>query len=191
MTTKVTFESLMTRVAAIRASETITKKELSALSREALSLMLETEDIRPINAVLGVAEDGKAILSPVNRKVAGMFFSHFCAFSKAEGDGKLLQFGKKKAKLWDKKAAEIAEFLADERRDIWTWADANVELEKKAPEYAGKITKAIQKALNDKRGYAITQVDVLKAVLDGGVSVDALVSLVQAIGEQHEQEKAA
>lgn len=184
---KPTFESLMTRVAAIRASETITKKELSALSREALSLMLETEDIRPINAVLGVAEDGKAILSPVNRKVAGMFFSHFCAFTKAEDDGKPLQFGKKKAKLWDKKAAEIEEFLAEERHDIWTWAGANVEMEKKAPEYAGKITKQIQKALTDKDGYAISQVDVLKAVLDGGVTVDALFELVTALSEQKKE----
>lgn len=180
---KITFESLMARVSALRASERVTKQELSALSREALALMLESEDIRPINAVLGVAEDGKAILSPMNRKTAGLFFAHFCAFTKTE-EGGLLQFGKKKAKIWDKKAAEIESWLADDSNDIWSWAEANIEMEKKAPEYAGKITKAIQKALNDKDGYAISQVDVLKAVLEGGVSVDALIGLVQAISEE-------
>lgn len=180
---KITVESLLARVATIRASETITKSELSAFSREALSLLLENKDVRAINALLGVSEDGKAVLSPVNRKVAGMFFSHFVAFSKVE-DESLIQFVKIKAKAWDKHATMITEWLDNPRNDIWTWAATNVEVEKKAPEYAGKITKQIQKALNDKDGYAISQVDVLKAVLDGGVSVDALISLVTAISEQ-------
>lgn len=180
---KVTIETLLARVASIRASENITKAELSAFSREALSLLLENKDIRAINALLGVAEDGKAILTPVNRKVAGLFFKHFVAFQCVQEDA-LVQFGKMKIKQWDKKQAEIEEWLDNKANDIWSWAASNVELEKKAPEYAGKIQKQIEKALNDKDGYAISQVDVLRAVLAGGVSIDALIGLVEAINHQ-------
>lgn len=187
---KPTFESLMTRVAAIRASETITKKEMSALSREALALMVETEDVRPINALLGYAEDGKFVLTVANRKSANLFFKEFVPFT-AAGDETVTQFGKKKAKIWDKAVKAIEEFLAVESNDIWTWINANVDIEAKPVVYSDKLTKLIGDALAGKKGEALSQVEVLKAVLNGGVSVDALVALVTAISEQPAEQQAA
>ncbi len=180
---KITFETLLARITAIRASEAITKAELSKFSREALVLLLENKDVRAINALLGVAEDGKAVLSPMNRKTAGLFFKHFVAFSVAQEDT-LVQFGKLKAKQWDAKEKEITEWLSDEKNDIWKWASDNIQVEAKPVAYAERVTKTIKEALEGKKGDAISQVDVLKAVLSGGVSVDALIQLVTAIGEQ-------
>ncbi|MGL4584024.1 MAG: hypothetical protein ACRCVU_13725 [Flavobacterium sp.] len=177
---KHTFEQLNAIIATIAASENVTRKELGEFSRVALTYVLESEDVRPINTLLGKI-DGVNVLTSVNRRTANLFFREFAPF--ADNGAKELEtlvFTKKKAKVWDKYVTKIEAFLADEKNNIWTWANENIKLEAKAKDYAGKIKQLIEKALADEVE-GITQEQLLQAVLDGGIEVDAIIKLaVQA-----------
>ncbi len=77
----ITFEALMSTIERVAAAEKITKQGLRELSRDVLAYMLEEEDIRPVNALLGQGEDGKFILTPINWRIAVQYFAHFLPFT--------------------------------------------------------------------------------------------------------------
>lgn len=175
---KVTIESLFARISEIRAAEAISKKEIAAFSRECLSYLLESRDVRPINALLGNDEQDKSILSPANRRMANRFFVEFVPFKMVGELDALVMFTEIKPKSFDKGAVKINDFLADADNNIWTWQRDNVTLETKPVDYAERLTKATKAAIE--KGH-ISPLDALKAVLAGGVSVDALMSLVDEV----------
>lgn len=182
----ITFESLSARLSAISAAESVTRVELGLLSREVLAFVVETKDIRIVNTLLGKNEAGKYVLTSQNRKAAGFYFSHFMPFSTNEAkvsEGQLLQFVKMKAKAWDKYAIIIEQWLSDEANNLWTWADANIKMEAKPANYAGKFTKLVEKALADEVD-GINGADILAAVLAGGVSVNDLMSVVEQMSKE-------
>lgn len=181
------YESLAARLSAIKAAEAITKHELGLLSRELLSFIIETGDVRIVNTLLGRGEDGKLTLTVNNRKVAGLFFQHFLPFS-VEADSDVVAFAKKKGKAWDKGVEAIEAFLSDEGNDLWVWAEANITFEQKPADYAGRIAKAVKKALADD-DEGLTAAEVLSAVFEGGVSIADLMGAVEAI--TREQKEAA
>ena len=80
-------------------------------------------------------------------------------------------------------------WLEDEANNIWTWADDNIEV--KAKDYAGDISKAIKSALkgNDKKGYeALTVRQVLNTVINtDGVDLSDLVGF---LGDQAAEQDA-
>ena len=90
--------------------------------------------------------------------------------------GKMLQGEKKIAKRMD----AITEFLKDESNNIWTWADENVQIDKKK-DFKGMIAKAIKKALEgDEKSDtpALSKDGVFAAIFDGGITLeDLLVAL--------------
>lgn len=178
------YESLSARLSTIAASEAITKRELGLLSRELLSFIVETSDVRIVNTLLGRGADGKLTLTVANRKAAGLFFQHFLPFS-IDADSDVVQFAKKKGKVFDKAVEEIETFLADEANDLWSWVDANVKMEQKAIDYAGKITKDIKKALDADDG--LTGAEVMAAVMEGGITTADLLQLVDAMMRQEQQ----
>lgn len=178
------YESLSARLSTIAASEAITKRELGLLSRELLSFIVETSDVRIVNTLLGRGADGKLTLTVANRKAAGLFFQHFLPFS-VDSDSDVVQFAKKKGKVFDKAVEEIEKFLADETNDLWSWVDANVKMEQKAIDYAGKITKDIKKALDADDG--LTGAEVMAAVMEGGITTADLLQLVDAMMRQEQQ----
>lgn len=177
---QITFETLSARVSAIAHAENITRKELGELSREVLAFVCATEDVRIVNTLLSKGEDGKFILTSNNRRVAGLYFKEFVPFTVAETDSGIVQFAKKKAKVWDKGCAKVEAFLSVEENNLWTWAETNVEIEAKPKEYQGKLTKLVQKSLSDEVE-GISGVDVLNAVLEGGVSIDDLLAMIEAL----------
>ena len=164
------------RLEAIAAAEKITRSELGNLSRELLVYVPDTQDIDIVNRLLGV-------LTPMNRKTAILFFTHFLPWqveNDADGTfnrfGKMLQGEKKIAKRMD----AITEFLKDESNNIWTWADENVQIDKKK-DFKGMIAKAIKKALEgDEKSDtpALSKDEVFAAIFDGGITLeDLLVAL--------------
>lgn len=176
----ITFETLSARLAKISYAESVTRHELGELSREVLAFVCVSEDVRIINTLLGKGEDGKYTLTSNNRRVAGLYFKEFVPFTVAEDDTGRVQFAKKKAKVWDKGCAKIEAFLAVEDNNLWTWAETNVEIEGKPKEYSGKLSKLVSKALADEVE-GITGVEVLQAALQGGVSIEDLLALVDAM----------
>lgn len=169
------------RIETIRASERVTKAELSAISRELLEYIAidQSDDIDAVNRLFSA-------LTPMNLKTAGLFFSHFLPW---KFDKDAVSFGKKfkgkdaVAKAYDK----IVECLADETFNVWTWAHANVRMEKAKPDYVKNITKNVSKALNDEENPAQVN-DIIEAVMKGGVSVRDLINLMHDIEDQKEGE---
>ena len=117
------------RIETIRASERVTKSELATISRELLEYMAvdKSNDIDAVNRLFGA-------LTPMNLKVAGMFFSHFLPW---KFDGDTVSFGKrfKGEKAVERAFDKCVEALADPNFNIWTWAADNVKIEKKKPDY--------------------------------------------------------
>jgi len=170
----ITFEKLMDCIANVAQAERITKEGLRTLSRDILAYMLESEDVRPVNALLGKAENDKFVLTPMNWRVAVQYFAAFLPFTsnfeevkdyaiKAKGVRQPLVFAKKSKKRWDRCAKDIAEWLEDESNDIWSWS-ANVKMEVQPTDYAKKIQQAVNAAMDEGKGN-MSLADVMSAIV--------------------------
>lgn len=153
------------------ASEKVTKQELKVLSRQLLEATHETGDIQFVNRLLGV-------LTPVNRKVCVVFFKHFTGFSY---DDKLAMFTKKSKKRYADAFAHYTEFMADPLNNLWTWAERNIEVEQK-PFAVDKVTDYIKHALKNAAGAGLSQADVMRAVIKGGITADAIIACMDELG---------
>lgn len=173
---------------AISQSENVTRRELRDVSRTLLVAIHGFEDatlqgdIQFINRLL-------TVLTPVNRKVAVLFFTHFAGF---HYDDKVGVFTKKSAKRGIPARKDAQEFLADPNNNIWSWAERHVEVEAK-PFELKKVTKFIESALKKAADQNMTHADVLRAVFAAGVSADALVIVMDelAAADAEKKERAA
>lgn len=155
---------------ALAGAERITKETLKDISRTVLVAHHETQDIAYVNRIIGV-------LTPVNRKVAVLYFKAFTGFTYEDGEA---SFGKKSKKHYDacKKASD--EFLAEPHNNIWSWAERNIDVEQK-PLDLSKITVFIKSAMKKAEAQGIAQSDVLKAVFAAGVEVDAIIACLETL----------
>jgi hypothetical protein len=180
---KMTNQTLKTivknRTNRIKTSEAKSKQEIADQSRDILTYVMESQDIAEVNRLMSV-------LSPVNLKAAQVFFRHFLPWKMPEDD---VVFGKKirGTKVTADKQELINEFLADEKNTIWTWSHSNLDVKKRPKNYAKNITNMIDRALNDENE-SITQRDVLRAVMAGGLDMPSLVDAIQNIGEELREE---
>ena len=163
------------RLEAIASAEKITRLELGELSRELLVYVPESDDIDIVNRLVGV-------LTPVNRKVAIHFFSHFLPWE-VENDaaGEFSRFGKKSKGMKKLKrcADNITEFLAEKAHNIWTWAEENITTEVKQKDFSGMLSRLVGQALNgDEKSDtpAMSPDQILAAVFAGGVSIDDMLA---------------
>lgn len=187
------FDILMASIGELAQAERITKRVFGELSRDLLEYAMESEDVRPINALLGVGEDGKFILTAANWRIGCLYFHNFLPFTSNFKDvaelginkGRRtaehpLHFAKKSKKKWADRDAAIAAWLADEANNIWTWQADNVNMTK-PKDYAGDIQKAITKALvGDDDNDPLSVAQVLDAVLDvEGINAAALFDMLR------------
>lgn len=193
-----TYAQIIESIAVLADAERITKKVFGELSRDLLEYVMETEDIRPINALLGVdAETGKFILTAANWRVGCMYFHHFVPFTsnfkdiadKGINEGRRVStsplcFAKKSKKRTAKCAEMITEWLADEDNNIWTWQADNLTVTK-PKDFAGDINKVITKALvGDDDNEPLTVSQVLDAVLAvDGIDAGALFAMMKQDAE--------
>lgn len=154
-------------------SEKITKQVLLDLSRSVLVAHHETEDIGYINRLL-------AVLTPMNRGTANLYFSEYSGFNFSAKTG---EFGKKDKKNYEAAKAKSAEFLDDPLNNIWTWAARNVTIEAKEFDEE-RMKKALENTLKkaDKAGFS--QAQVLKAMLSAGLSIDTLFAIMDEVKDQ-------
>ena len=184
ITMTITFEALNDTITELSKAERITKKLLGSLSRDLLQYVIDTDDVRPINRLLGTEEhDGKPVLTYMNRQTANLYFKEFLPWSNEETKQGLLFKNKNKDERFNKKLALIVEWLADELNDIWLWAKDNIDIGTKK-DYAAEIQKAIKAALkgNDKLGYEPLSIpQVLDAVMSAeGIDI---ASIITALGK--------
>jgi len=164
-------------IKALAESERITKDALRSLSRECLMLVHyesnKQGDISPINQVLSV-------LTPMNRKTWILFMQEFTGF---HFDEKEQAFTKKDKRLYNDKCKAACELLDDPHQNIWTWAERNIKVEKKTfkLETLGKDVKRALEAEDDEGNLLYSKADVLRTVLEGGITPDDLIELLQAM----------
>lgn len=171
---------LLARIDSIATAEKVTKKELGLLSRELLTYIVldDSNDIDMVNRLIGV-------LSPVNKRVAVLFFDHFLPF-KAEFDGEgkrkvFVRFGGKEKgeRKLSRYADNVTSFLEDEYNNIWTWQASHVDVDK-VPDYNKSIQNAVKKALSDSEN-GLSQTEVLNAVFAGGIEIDAVIAVLNSM----------
>jgi len=166
---------------AVKASEKITREKLRDMSRYMLEALHDyAPDIRPVNDLLNV-------LTPVNRKVAIEFFREFTGFTYDKKESRFTQ--KDKRKYEDDRNAS-AEFLEDPLNNIWTWANQNIEVDRVVKPFDPKeVEKAVEKQLKKARqqGVAGAEVDILLAVLEGGITPDVIAMALERMQERKEE----
>lgn len=162
----------------LQKAEKITKKVLAELSREVLVQIHFDGDIQPINRLIDV-------LTPMNRKIAILFFQHFAGHHYMEKDGR---FGKKDKNTYAKKLELATEFMADEANNIWTWAAEHVQIEAK-PFELKKVTQFIERSLKKAEESGISQADVFRSIIAGGLEMETIMEVLNVMAE--EDKKAA
>lgn len=151
----------------LQRCEAVTKEVLKDLSRTVLYAHHATEHVDYVNGLIQV-------LTPMNRKVAVLFFKAFGGFIY---DDKNKRFVKKSKKHYDQAHADAVEFLADPHNNIWTWAERHVEVEAK-PFDIKKVTAFIENASKKAKENGLNQLDVMRAVFAGGMTVEVLLQLL-------------
>lgn len=154
-------------------TEKVTKELLRDLSRTVLEAVHSTGDIGYVNRL-------NAVLTPVNRRVSAKFFEHFTGF---HYDTVSFLFTKKSKKRYDEALKNAIEFLADPHQNLWTWAERNIEIERK-DFTVDKVSDIVKKALKKN----ISQADILKAVLSSGIELDTLIEVMGTIVPADKQE---
>ena len=171
------YSSFEIQYRALKEAERITKDALRSLSRECLMLIhYESKnqgDISPVNRLLG-------ILTPMNKKTFILFMQEFSGF---HFDEKLGEFTKKDKSVYQAKCDKACECLEDGHFNLWSWAELNVKVEKKAFKLE-TLAKDIDRALNeeDADGKALySKADILRTIMSAGISSDDLIDILQAM----------
>ncbi len=160
-------------------AEAVTKRELRALSRSVLEAVHVTENIGYVNQLM-------AVLTPVNKKVARHYFTHFTGFHFDDG---LDRYTKKNKGVYAQAKKLSEEFLAEPHNNIWTWADRNIEIEPK-PFDADKVAQYIAGALKKASGCGKGHKDVVLAIMKGGITVDDLMAVLNMAADQPAEQPA-
>jgi hypothetical protein len=154
----------------IGQAEAVTRRELRDLSRNILTAIHCTEDSAFLNRLINV-------LTPVNKKVMVQFLIHFSGF---HYDAKTELFTKKNKPYYQKASEASIEFLSEPHNNVWTWAERNVEVTVK-PYDIGAITKQFTSILKKASDNGISQKEVFKALLAGGMSVDTMIDMLEEL----------
>jgi hypothetical protein len=154
----------------LAGAEKVTKVVLLDLSRSVLEAHHATQDVAYMNDLL-------AVLTPVNKRVAIEYFKEFSGFKYSQDAGKFIH---KDKKAYEGIKDKCEEFLADPLNNIWTWQARSLEIEPKEfdAERMKKQAEALLKKA-DKNGFK--QIDVLKAMLSGGLKIETLIALMDEV----------
>lgn len=178
------YELIVKKIDKLGKAETITKQLLGELSREILSYVIETKDVRPVNNLLSDNKGKGYILTPVNWRFACKYFMHYLPFTSNYDEVKEcinnggtrspLMFKKLSPRSFETKAAIIAEWLDNPENDIWEWS-SSIKIEDKPVDWFGKITKTVANA-SEKGG--LNAIDIMEAVMNAGIDSDVLMKAI-------------
>lgn len=168
------FDSFNINIKALQESERITKGALGSLSRDVLEA-LHTEgktqgDVQYINRLLDV-------LTPVNKRAAIAFFQAFAGFLFNEKEN---HFTKKDKQHYEEKRILAMANLQDDKWDIWVWQKDNLAVEAK-PITLEKIAQTVKQMLKKADDNGLKRMDVLAAMMQGGIEADELINLLEAM----------
>lgn len=192
-----TKEQLLAKIGKLSEAERITNTTFAELSRELLEYLYGTSDVRPINALLGMNEDGTYVLTAANYSIACNYFKAFVAFSsnwddvstkgittgrRTKNKDDLFHFIKQsKDKRYQAFAKKAKDFLANPDNNIWTWKADNIKTDV-TRDYAKGITNAVTKALKgDDNNEPLDAAKIMEAVFEGGLSVGDVFAIIETL----------
>lgn len=186
---KVFEKSFKDGIAKLGKAEGLVRQQVNVLSRSVLEAIHATEQIGYVNQML-------AVLTPVNRKAAVVFFKHFTGFHYDE-TSKL--FTKKSKKRYDKAHADAMEFLQDPLNNMFSWCERHIEVEQKpfdATTFLKSQHKAFIRAIQLARDNGVSQKELFEQMFKPetgkpGIDVEALVSVLASMGEVNVVEEEA
>lgn len=165
-------ESFDKNLKALGKAEKLTRELVKDMSRDVLNALYVTEDSGKLNQFI-------AVLSPVNRKVAILFYREFSGFKWDEDEA---MFGKKDKKGYDKAKGKGVRELEDPHFNLWTWSEKNIEMEVKPLDLA-KITAYAKGALKKANDQGVPQSELIKAFFAAGFEPDALIEVMKQMTE--------
>lgn len=176
---KVFEKEFKTRIGNLGKAEASVRAELNVLSRGVLEAVHATEQIGYVNQLL-------AVLTPVNRKAAVVFFKHFAGFHYDEATR---MFTKKSKKRYEQAYKNAMEFLEDPNNNMFSWAERHIEVEQKPFDQVSFLKaqhKAFVRAVQQARDNGIDQKELFTAMFkpeEGkpGLDVNALVAVLEAM----------
>ncbi len=162
---------------------------LGELSRTLLEYYHSVGNVDLINRLLGVDDNDRFILTPMNWRLAVQYFRAFIPHTsnwdelkdvvQKGGKREPFVFGKKSGNRAKKLGDALVDWLAVDTNDIWVFSDS-VEVVAKPVDYAGKITKAIEAALDEDKG-GLGELEVFNAIFAAeGMSAQALIAAMDA-----------
>ena len=157
----------------LKGAERITKDMLRDMSRYVLEQLHTCEDIRNVNALIRV-------LTPMNRKVAILYFKAFGGFKWSDEHN---EFTVKAKARYDVARKTAQEFLDDPLNNIWTWAERNVQVEQK-PLDLKHLTKTVENYLAKAEKEGVNKNEVFKAIIAGGLDMESLLDIMKEVAEQ-------
>ena len=167
--------SFSKNVARLGRVENMTRELVKNMSREVVHAVHETGDIGYVNKTLNA-------LTLMNRRTFVLFSQEFTGFVYDEKAKAFESKAGKKQYAKCKAAFDLA--MTDPHFNMWTWAEKNVSVEKK-PLDLEKITQYMKSALKKADDEDISQADVLRAVLKGGIEFNTLIAVMQDMAEEN------
>jgi hypothetical protein len=157
----------------LATTERVTKELLRSLSRDVLEAHHATENVTYINQLISV-------LTPMNRKTVILFFKEFSGF---KFSNETQTFEKKDKKTYAFKAELSDKFLEDPNNNVWSWAERNIEVEKKpAPMLIDTIRERAKAWHERAKKEHISDADLLVAFFEGGIDPSAIVQALDKLG---------
>jgi hypothetical protein len=156
----------------ITASERVSKEVLRDLSRSLLECVHECGDASHVNKLM-------VVLTPMNKKLCALFFREHIGYTY---DEKLSVFTKKNKAHYEAAKAKAQALLADPNQNLWTWAERQKMEVAPAPYDVSKVTDYIKAALQKATGNGLSQVDVMKAIIAGGITADTIIACMDVLG---------
>lgn len=176
-------------IAELARAERVTKAVLGSLSRDLLTHYVESGDVALINRLLGLYDDGKFVLTPMNWRLAVQYFRAFIPHASNwdelkdvvinGGNREPFVFGKKSGNRAKKIGDALDKWLAVDTNNIWVFSDS-VKVEAKPVDYAARITKAIEAALDEEKG-CLSEGEIFAAIFAAeGMDVRALIAAMES-----------
>ena len=162
-------------IAKLAASEKITKELLRSMTRDVLAAHHETGDVAYINGLVGV-------LTPMNKKMTIIFFKEFSGHLFSEDAG---TFGKRDKKRYADAHKKSFDRLEDPNFNVFSWADMNVEIEKK-PFTIGKMQQQLASLIKKAEGEKIPHAEIIRAVLANGIEIAEFMKVVEHMAEEQQ-----
>jgi len=175
MFNKQVFDAVFAKnVARLSRVENMTRELLKEMSRNVLVAVHETGDIGYVNQTL-------AALTLMNKRTMVLFSQEFTGFVYDDKTKTFTQKGNKKQYAKAKEAFDKA--MLDPHFNLWSWAGRNVQIERK-PLDLDKVSQYIKGVLKKAEDEDVSQADILKAVLKGGIEFDTLIAVMQDMAEE-------